>query len=357
MYKFFAFAFLIFTSFACHANAKPASFFSVSYDDWDVVCDNTHHCEAISFGDTEGLRLNIIREAGPNGDIRLKLTGSFTDKANNHLFLDEQHIAFEGFIWETKTLPGDVSAIELSNGNEADILRFLSSTYNHETLSIQENISSKKHSISLTGLNESLLAIDELQGRKNNQTALSLTARGKNPRIMVPRAPIAPTIKVTNYKTSINENEAKQLISITRRNTPHKECSYDREMYLDHAYALSTQKALVMLECGRGAYNINHRVFLVSRQQKTPQIKPLLLPSLAGKPNIRFLINATYDANKGILDQFRKYRGLSDCGNKARWAFDGNKFSLLEYREYELCKTGVAFEFPRFWHANISNNP
>jgi uncharacterized protein Usg len=353
MSKFFALAIFVFASFACHADAKSRPYFSVSYADWDVVCDNVNHCEAITLGDSQGLQLSLVRDAGPSSHIRIRLTGSFADKAFDHLYVDDHHTVFENFIWQEKILSGEFPLLELSNENESDITHFLRIISAHTTLSIQENATSKKYTIPLIGLNESLLAIDELQGRKKNQTALTLTAYGKNPRTKVPAAPKAPSIKAIEYKTSLAEKETKKLIEITRKNTHDKHCSYDDKTYSDHAYALSMQKALVMLECDSGAYNISHRVFLISRQKKSVLIKPITLPSLPGTPDIHFLINADYDADTGILSQFRKYRGLSDCGNKARWAFDGVKFNLLEYREYELCKNGIHFEFPRLWHADV----
>jgi hypothetical protein len=353
MPKFLAFLFFILTIFACHADAKPKPPFSISYADWTVVCDNVNRCEAITLGDSQGLLLSLVRDAGPGGHIRIRLTGDFAGKAFDHLYLDDQHIAFENFIWQEKILAGEFPLLELSNENEADITRLLRIISTHTALSIQESAASKKYTIPLIGLNESLLAIDELQGRKDNETALTVTAHGKNPRTKVPPAPTAPSIKAIKYKSSLSEKETKKLTEITRKNTRDKHCSYEDETYSDHAYALSAQKALVMLECDSAVYNTNYRIFLVSRLQKTMQVKLITLPSLPGTPGIRFLTNADYDADSGILNQFRKYRGLSDCGNKARWAFDDNKFNLLEYREYELCKNGIDFEFPRLWHADV----
>jgi hypothetical protein len=349
------FLILILSCFACHGEAKPKTPLSMNFGEWTVVCDNVNRCEVIALGETAGLHLSIVRDAGPNGDMRLNLTGDFTGKTIEHVSFDNQRTQLKNFRWQQKKLSGELNLLELTTTNETAIMNFLDRASMHEKFSLHDDTTAKKHNISLAGLNESLFIADEVQGRVGNETAFSLKARGAKAGSTVAIAPTAPTIKANNYKSSLAENEKNRLINITRKNTRHKECSHEHENYSDNAYAISAQKALIMLECDSAVYTTGYRIFLVSRIAKSAQIESITLPDLDGKPRIRFLANANYDASSGILNQFRKYRGLSDCGSTARWAFDGVQFKLLEYREYEFCKNGAAFEFPRHWHAMLTN--
>jgi Protein of unknown function (DUF1176) len=357
MPKFSASLFLILASVACHAEAKPKTPLSMNFGEWTVVCDNVNRCEVITLGETAGLHLSIVRDAGPYGAMRLNLTGDFTGSAIEHVYFDNQRTKLKNFRWQQKKLSGELNLLELSTTNETAIINFLDRASMHEKFSLHDSTTAKKHNISLAGLNESLFIADEVQGRKGNETAFSLKARGAKAGSTVAIAPTAPTIKVNSYKSSLAQKEKKRLINITRKNTRHKECSHDDENHSDNAYALSAQKALVVLECDSAVYNTGYRIFLVSRVVKSAQIESIMLPDLPGKPRIHFLVNAHYEADTGILNQFRKYRGLSDCGNTARWAFDGAQFKLLEYREYDFCKNAVTFKFPRLWYAKLSHSP
>lgn len=352
--KFIVIFFILLISFSLDSRADetPKAPFTLNYGEWTLVCDNVHRCEALTLGDTNGLILRVIRDAGPTGDIRLSLTSGNTNNPADHFYIDGQAIVFKNLSWKKKIFVGEASLFEFSIDNEAEVTEFTRAISQGNALSIAQNSTSKKHNISLTGFNESLLLMDEIQGRKNNETALAPAAKGKNPRSLVPRAPTAPRIKVTPYSNKFGA-EAASLINAVRKKMRDTQCNDERQNNSDAAYALSQQHALVVIECAAGAYNISSHVYLATRGKTLPKITVLALPSIPKAANMDLIFNANYATGSSILTQSRKSRGLNDCGDFARWAFDGNQFKLLEYRQFELCKNGVHFDFPRLWHADI----
>jgi hypothetical protein len=352
IFKLFIFVFFIGMGSNCRADETPNAPFTLDYGDWTLACDNVLRCEALTLGDASGLMLRVVRDAGPTGRIQLSLTSTTANSPADHFYMDDKHIVFENFSWKKKILPGEVSLFEFSIDNEADATQFIRSISEGSTLDIAEKPSSKKLALSLKGLNESLLLMDKVQGRYNNETALAPAAKGEKPRSLVPNAPLAPRIKVRPYIHKLGV-EASTLIKAARKQMRDERCDADREKYSDAAYALNQQQALVIIECASAAYNISYHVYLASRGKKLPQITTLNLPYIPNTANSDLIFNAAYAPSSSILTQSAKTRGLYDCGDFASWAFDGKQFKLLEYRQFELCKNGVHFDFPRLWHAEV----
>ena len=64
------------------------------------------------------------------------------------------------------------------------------------------------------------------------------------------------------------------------------------------------------------------------------------------------LINAEAGED-GILGVFAKGRGIGDCGQAERWAWDGRQFRLVERFELNDCRGLPPSLWPRTWVAKL----
>ena len=116
---------------------------------------------------------------------------------------------------------------------------------------------------------------------------------------------------------------------------------------------LTDQRALLLVSCEMGAYNVIDLAFEVTRSQ--PYVArgiTLTLPFTPPGASDRQLelINAEYDAASGQLYTFGKGRGLGDCGSATRWQFDGTRFVLAEYAEESTCDAWHSSDdWPTLW--------
>lgn len=58
------------------------------------------------------------------------------------------------------------------------------------------------------------------------------------------------------------------------------------------------------------------------------------------------LYNASFDKKTGELRGFSKSRGLGDCGSKTTLKWDGEQFSLVEFRYKDTCDGDIEKPFP-----------
>ena len=58
------------------------------------------------------------------------------------------------------------------------------------------------------------------------------------------------------------------------------------------------------------------------------------------------LYNAYFNKNNGVLKGFSKGRGLADCGSQISMKWDGEQFSMMEYRYKDACDENTEKPFP-----------
>jgi hypothetical protein len=106
----------------------------------------------------------------------------------------------------------------------------------------------------------------------------------------------------------------------------------------DHAYPLTAEDVLVMVECSRGLTHISYR--LVSVPREAPGRAVLVhLPTIEPMDNAYEDGSATYvdlewdPATRQLHSNYRSCMG--GCGDNVTWVHDGENFRLLSYGFYQ----------------------
>ncbi|MEJ5175265.1 DUF1176 domain-containing protein, partial [Erwinia sp. MYb416] len=132
---------------------------------------------------------------------------------------------------------------------------------------------------SLGGLNAALLLVDERQGRLGNQTALLKV--GNNEPSMVPARPAPAVFNFQVPKVVPLTNEAALIdgaIAANSKLLAKESCEPDKEAReRSEAQPLNDKQALVLVNCGLGAYQSSSMLF-ISERNNPQDSKQLTLP-------------------------------------------------------------------------------
>jgi hypothetical protein len=201
-------------------------------------------------------------------------------------------------------------------------------------------------------MSAALLLVDDVQGRIGTRGAL--LRRGDRPDSAVPLAPALPVLHRPRLASPLADSEATRLAAAVRR--ARASVLADRECERsagDAAFALTGNDALVLLSCTAGAYQEGSLVFRVPREAPR-QAMLVNLPMLPGEQAESLIWFADYDPASGELVHHMKGRGLGDCGDAARWLFDGNTFHLLQVRRMPRCGGLSPDDWPTLWRATVA---
>ncbi|MBJ3815123.1 DUF1176 domain-containing protein [Shimwellia pseudoproteus] len=304
-----------------------------SFGDWQVTCNNQNFCQARNTGAYSGLVMTLGRSPGAKNDLSLRLDlGSIDrpisspDVLTTDLRLDGAPLVLSGK-WQA-------TPHHLYTDDTGAVNRLLSQLQPASSLSL----SGGKQTISLSGLMGALNFIDQQQRRAGSETAW--VQKGDNSPLNVPPAPALSTVTAPkNAVAPLSQQEFAGLRDYGDWRMAYSNCSLDPGRRQLHLAALSGDKALIMIDCEAGAYNVVELAWLVSR---TPPYaaRPLrlLLPfSPANQPREVVLMNARYDEARNELATLAKWRGVGDCGVATRWRFDGQRFQLVRYAQESQC--------------------
>ncbi|WP_211186861.1 DUF1176 domain-containing protein [Rouxiella aceris] len=310
------------------------------YNDWQVSCDNLNHCATRSSQDSQGLVLQISRDAGPEGkgsvsiDYQRNIDEQATDMAiANRLLLNGKPLNFNHREWE-------IGKKHIASSNRLVVNDFVNSIRDGSSIQLGGKLDPQQTlhpTISLSGLKAALMAMDQQQSREGTKSAWG--SRGNKPSSSVPAAPVAPLLPHFNEPHPLTESEISAITQSTASNIENNDCSLDPAEREVHLYALSNEKALMTVNCDMGAYNQYVLGFMVSRQAPyKAENLVLAMPFKSGEDDQPpELINADFDTKTGILSTFDKGRGLGDCGISSRWLFDGKAFRLASYASEPSC--------------------
>lgn len=328
-----------------------------TFKDWTVACDNTRRCTAVGMRENEadGLVAVITRDAGPNGAASLVLTGPDID-ADSRLLLDKQELELDPRHWRWQAPKNDDDRGRRVARDAATVATFLHSLRNGHRVAIadfdSETPAKDLVDLSLDGLSAALLLIDDVQGRVGTRGAWARP--GTKADATVPAAPVVPVVAHGPTPKPLSGRDAAKLAAAVRKAKAGvlEDAGCDAPAN-DEAAALTDTDALVLLECESAAYQEGSLVFRVPRD--APEKAQLLrFSTIPGEAPLDELWLAGYDAASGELAHHGKGRGLGDCGDDARWLFDGKAFHLLDDREMRRCG-GLDFDdWPVLWRARIA---
>lgn len=111
-------------------------------------------------------------------------------------------------------------------------------------------------------------------------------------------------------------------------------------------YKLANQQYFVMLQCFLAAYQGNYEFLIVNQQPgaKKPVTKLTLtefVENQAGK--VQKVESSSigglpiYDPKQRMLTVNSKYRGLGDCGSRAKYQVENSKLKLVEFKAKFAC--------------------
>lgn len=319
------------------------------FKQWQVTCNNVNDCDVRNLD--EGLRIIIARQAGPQGAVSLRFQGFGND--------DPQGVWLDGQRWNSelsfsKAAEDDFNVA--STDSLATVQRWVQASKNALKLALAPN----GDAASLSGLNAALLLVDERQGRLNNQTALLKV--GNNEPDQVPARPRPPAFSFTPPKVVALTNAQALIDGAIKANLPllQKEgCEPDAESReRSEAQPLNAQQALVMINCGLGAYQSSSMLFISDRADATRSTQltlPLPVAGESGQPErLSWFTEGGYDPAAGELYFSGRGRGIADCGHNGSWKYDGKDFHLASYNNQPSCNGGEPGDWPSLWMSEAS---
>ncbi len=319
---------LLLTSTAIAAPAQE------SFSDWQVTCNNQNFCSARNTGLHQGLVMTLTRSAGAHTDVNLRIDLGNLETAETkapaiapRLRLDGEPLELDKEKWRETPhhlITDDANAINALLDKIGDATAI--------------TLTDGQGTISLIGLKAALLFIDSQQKRVGSETAW--IKKGDDPPLSVPPAPALKEIAITNpTPTPFAQDELNALLDYGAWRMNNSQCSLDPMRREVRVFAVSDDRALMLVSCEAGAYNVVDLAWLVSRMKPfaSRQIR-LSLPftPASGNTNLE-LMNAGYDETNKELTTMAKRRGLGDCGVSSRWRFDGQRFRLVRYAEEPTC--------------------
>ncbi len=311
------------------------------FRDWVLTCDNLRSC--IAEGADAGnptLVVRISRAGGPQGTASLRLDGTDIGIALSALRVDDRALTINPLQW---TADEDEGVRAWISTNPDTIREFIAEVGNGKRLRLGQSGSS------LDGFAAAILAMDEAQGRIDTVTAWRKP--GPKPADAVPAPTRPPMQKAMPFlgpgptpaqtraliaAATALANDERSDCDVTYRDEPEKQVA-----------RITATDALVLLECGRGAYQSGFRAYRGPIEAPV-QLRQISLRSTPGRPEMSWLMDADYDAVTGTLSHFAKGRGLADCGESASWLFNGSEF-VLESLAIETRCQGVRLDFPALW--------
>ncbi|MBU9847989.1 DUF1176 domain-containing protein [Rahnella ecdela] len=323
------------------------------YSDWQVSCDNLNHCVARNSQDGQELVMKISREAGPEGKSSVSIDyqrNSDEQSADapiaSRLQTNGKTLSFNHREW-------DVSKKHLSTNNRLVVNDFIAAIREGSAISLagKADPAQPVHPvISLKGIKAALLAIDAQQGRVGTKTAW--INRGAKPANTVPAIPATPVLPRFSEPQALTESEISAITQNAATTIENNDCSLDPSEREVHIFALSSDKALMTVNCDMGAYNLFALGFLVSRQApyKMDDLALNMPFKLGEDEESPELINADFDPKTGMLSTYDKGRGIGDCGVSSRWIFDGKAFRLAAFASEPSCDGySSGGEWPVLW--------
>jgi Protein of unknown function (DUF1176) len=322
-----------------------------TYRDWTVGCDNLLACQAVSLA-TEGvsedsLSMVITRPPAATSPLTIAMSG-FTAKA------DRYRAVVDGRVATTGTMQVGSETIEITGVSAMKLARAMA---RGKAIRIIDGAGTDLGSTSLSGVSAALRYIDGQQGRAGSRGAVIATG----PRMATAKKSASPVIEAKKITPTDILPDASALVALSESSA----CAEERfGSTQDTAYSLGTgangAQALVLLNCGAGAYNFSSGVYVGQRNSAgkwsfAPAEFDYGAGGFSNDSKIPILINADWDAAKQSLGSYAKGRGLGDCGSSESWVWDGAMFRLTEAKVMGECRGSL--DWIPVWRAEVRLTP
>lgn len=331
---------LLFAAAAAAASPHPEDL--QVYSDWTVGCDNGRACQAVALMPEDmpdGAATMVVRrdaEAGAAPEIELSLEGA----AGASLEADGRRLPVR--------LAGDGSGQRVP---AADVPALVAALRTAKTLRIVGRGGASLGTVSLAGASAALLYMDDRQKRVGTVTAL--VRPGSKPAASVPPPPPVPAVRAVPVPRAAPAPIGAARIAALRK---ERGCTIDEVGGPDEVetHAIGANQVLILMACGSGAYNVTYIPFVATTAGGRVRIAPAAFDYDPGwaEGEGPALVNADWDAHKGLLGSYAKGRGLGDCGVISEHAWDGARFRLVELSEMGECRGAI--DYITTWRARVA---
>ena len=307
--------------------------FEKTYQDWDLICDNTGTCNMAGYPEyypEHPVSILFTRSAGEKASVTAQLALLREDVGNKtaEIILNGQSLGTVPNISE------DGNA-KLSEKQTTELLTALKGN-----ASIEVVFGEFKEKVSDKGAAAAMLKMDEFQQRLNTPSALIRQGQEKHAVLAPQAAPKIEAVSVNNRKTTELKRGEKQfdaVLALLRKSNGTNEDAenYCYALHIDEEwnkkitlYPLTKGKVLAEAICMGGYNYINYYAVLDEKLSKVEQV-------LANQYNY-----ADYDKNTHILkiEGAFKARGLGDCWHGQEAVWNGKTFILTKEYPSGSCK-------------------
>lgn len=319
----------------------------ITFKDWTVGCDNGLGCQAVALMPEslpEGSLLVVLTRAeGLNGAFVIEMSG-FTTKA------DRFRIVIDGRVADTGTMQVGSETIKVSG---VDAMKLARAIAKGRALRLIDGSGTELGTASLSGSAAAFRYADMAQGRAGSKGAIIATG----PKMATAKKTVLPVISAKKIKPTDILPDAAALVALSE----NSQCAAERfGPTEDSAYSLGTgpngSQALVLLNCGSGAYNFSVGAYVGQQDGKgkwsfAPASFDYAPYHLEEKSELALLVNAEWNATTQTLGGYSKGRGIGDCGSSQSYVWDGSMFRLTEATSMQECR-GSLHWIP-VWRAEV----
>ncbi|MFN3451806.1 MAG: DUF1176 domain-containing protein [Sphingorhabdus sp.] len=317
------------------------------FKDWTVGCDNGLSCQAVALADEafseDMLSVVVTRQGGADTQINVAVSGASGKPGRYRVMIDGRLVA-----------DGSIStAEEPINISGATALKLLRTMARGKNIMLTDDSGQKIGSTSLAGAAAALRYIDAKQGRAGTKSAI--VAIGK--RTYLGRRASLPTIAATKIVPNNILPDTSAIVALSEASP----CAQERfGSTQDTVYSLGNgpkgPRALVLLNCGAGAYNFSSGIYTGQRNASgkwsfEPAQFDYGATGFSDESEIPILVNAGWDAATQTMSSYSKARGLGDCGSSESYVWDGKMFRLTAASFMGDCRGST--DWIPTWRANV----
>lgn len=317
------------------------------FKDWTVGCDNGLSCQAVALTDEafsdDMLSVVITRQGGANSQISVAVSGSAANTGRYRLMVDGRFVA-DGSI-NTAEEP-----ITLSGAAALKLLRAMA---RGNALVLADDKGQIIGTASLAGTAAALRYMDAKQGRAGTKSAIVVTGAKR----YVARRVSLPIVAATKITPTNILPDTSAIVALSESSPCAQERFGSTE---DTIYSLGNgpngPRALVLLNCGAGAYNFSSGIYTGQRDVSGKwSLEPAKFDygatGFSNESPIPILVNARWDAATQTISSYSKGRGLGDCGSSESYVWDGQMFRLIAASFMGDCRGST--DWIPTWRANV----
>lgn len=319
----------------------------VTFKDWAVGCDNGLDCQAVALmpetAQNGSLSIVVTRSAGVAGALAIEMFGLASNAQGSRVVID-------GKTAYTGTMQFGGKSIKVTGADAMKLARVMAKG---TSLRLVDGTGTELGVASLSGASAAFRYADAGQGRTGSRGAIIATG----PKKSAGRKTALPVIAVKKIAPSAMLPDAAALVALSESSP----CSTQRfGPTEDAAYSLgegtSGAQALVLLNCGSGAYNFSVGAYVGQRgADGTWVFAPAKFDHapnrLSENADLALLVNAEWDSATQSLGGYAKGRGIGDCGSSESYVWDGTMFRLTSATSMTECRGSL--DWVQVWRADV----